>query len=537
MKRIISVLILICLLLSLVSCTESSNLPGTDSDLSELISSDEFSSEATSSEFDERYEGMISRSDVSLNKMTIENVFYSTAEVSDICLIDVSELDADMVETLRSLQGLVARNLGGAIYLHSGSASDEFWLEYCSTEYGFYFKRTTPAEAIKRFSKYIKGAIIYSDDSPYEYTVAHNVAIQSEYLVVTENLVSLVDSVLTNKPLIDIRNQFNTKREAYDYIIENCLPQSSIRFLGFAGKGTAFADYLYAMKALVIDFDFSEDWENEMLSYLIGRPDWYEVSYVFADRNLSTALVNNFSANGFGIINAGNFTNTTLLASASIEYNSNKNKYDDKKLNKNMIYASIHYNVESLSDVQRTAYTVWSHKSASSSISVEFYPVLYEIAPPIAKWFRQNSTTNDMLVSADLGCGTANLSVMEPSTAYKFRKINEYFLKMCGIDVISDGKKIYTLNGFNDMMDGLVADETQSNITASMSFTDVEGFENWISNVQPISNAPMYFLIDLHASDFTGYEFVQVDKILTGLLKNKKDVIKFVHVKNILQYM
>ena len=92
-------------------------------------------------------------------------------------------------------------------------------------------------------------------------------------------------------------------------------------------------------------------------------------------------------------------------------------------------------------------------------------------------------------------------------------------------------------NGFNDMMDGLVADETQSNITASMSFTDVEGFENWISNVQPISNAPMYFLIDLHASDFTGYEFVQVDKILTGLLKNKKDVIKFVHVKNILQYM
>ena len=79
MKRIISVLILICLLLSLVSCTESSNLPGTDSDLSELISSDEFSSEATSSEFDERYEGMISRSDVSLNKMTIENVFYSTA--------------------------------------------------------------------------------------------------------------------------------------------------------------------------------------------------------------------------------------------------------------------------------------------------------------------------------------------------------------------------------------------------------------------------------------------------------------------------
>lgn len=537
MKRIVSALVSILLLLSLVSCTEPSNSPHTDSNLSELISSDGLSSQATSSEIDERYEGMIPRTDVSLNKMTIENVFYSTAEVTDICLIDVSELDADTVETLRSLQGLVARNLGGAIYLHSGSAADGFWLEYCSTEYGFYFKRTTPADAIKRFSKYIKGAIIYSDDTPYEYTVANNVAIQSEYLVVTENSVSLVNSVLSNKPLIDIRKQFENKREAYDYIIENCLPSSSIRFLGFAGKGTAFADYLYAIKALVLDFDFSEEWETEMLSHLVGRPDWYDVSYVFTDRNLSTALVNTFSASGFGIINAGNFTNTTLLASASIEYSSNNTKYENKKLDKNMIYASIHYNVDSLSDVQRTAYTVWSHKSTNSAISVEFYPVLYEIAPPIAKWFRQNRTTNDMLVSGDLGCGLANLSVMDPTTAIKFRKINEYFLKMCGIDVVSDGQKVYTLSSFNDMLDGLVTPETESNITASMSFVDVEGFENWISNAEPISNAPMYFLIDLSATNFTGYEFVQVDKIVTRILKNKKDVIKFVHVKNILQYM
>ena len=126
---------------------------------------------------------------------------------------------------------------------------------------------------------------------------------------------------------------------------------------------------------------------------------------------------------------------------------------------------------------------------------------------------------------------------MDPSTAIKFRKINEYFLKMCGIDVVSDGQKVYTLSSFNDMLDGLVAPETESNITASMSFVDVEGFENWISNAEPISNAPMYFLIDLSATNFTGYEFVQVDKIVTRILKNKKDVIKFVHVKNILQYM
>ncbi|MBQ5890903.1 MAG: hypothetical protein IIW73_08125, partial [Clostridia bacterium] len=75
------------------------------------------------------------------------------------------------------------------------------------------------------------------------------------------------------------------------------------------------------------------------------------------------------------------------------------------------------------------------------------------------------------------------------------------------------------------------------NITALISFTDVDGFKNWISAVEPISSAPMYFLIDMSASNFTGYEFIQVDKIVTEIIKNKKDVIKFVHVKNILQYM
>ena len=99
MKRIVSILVSILLLLSLVSCTEPSNSPHTDSNLSELISSDGLSSEATSSEIDERYEGMIPRTDVSLNKMTIENVFYSTAEVTDICLIDVSDLTSQAVST------------------------------------------------------------------------------------------------------------------------------------------------------------------------------------------------------------------------------------------------------------------------------------------------------------------------------------------------------------------------------------------------------------------------------------------------------
>ena len=544
MKRMFSLLIAVLMLLLFASCeqtpSDSSSTAGSQnesSDISSDISSESSEQSENPSSEDERYADMVAREEVVLGKMSFGKVFYRAAQVTDIYLVDITQEDEETVATLRSLQGLVARNYGGAIFLDDGSTASQFWLEYCSTEYGLYFKKATPAETVKHFSKYIKGAVEYSPDVSYEHTVAQNIAIQSDYVTVTGLSVSLVNSALTNKPLIDIRGLFKDKKSAYDYIMEKCLPTSSTRYLGLLSEDAAFFDYAYAVKALVLNLDFSESWETEMLSLLIGRPDWNDTAYVFTDHTVSSALANVFSADGFAVINMGSFSNSTVFSSASIEYNRHYASYENRALSESRIYASLYYNIESAADIQQTAYMVWSHKSEALSLSLEFYPIMYELAPPIAKWYRQNLTTNDMLVSADLGCGTANLSLMDEETALKFRQNNEYFLNVCDITVVSDSDHLYTAEEYYSQFDGLLVTEPSNTVNGVMRFTDTAGFENWLKSATPMQSSPMYFLIELPHTAFSGEDIGALSTIITETLRERKGVFEFVLTENILLYM
>ncbi len=544
MKRFISLLLTVITVLCLSCCKDNEN-PSSSTAVSDTVASDissDMSSDLSSdtesvSSTDERYTDMVAREEPVLDKMHFGKVFYRSKQATNIYLVNITELDDDTVNMLRSLQGLVARNHGGAIYLDDGSVASRFWIDYCSSEYGLNFKDSTPSDVINKFARYIKGAVLYSDEVDYEYTVAQNISIQSDYLVATGLSISLVNPALSNKPLVDIRNQFADKKAAYNYIMENCLPTSSTRYLGIVGKSAAFSDYVYAVKALVLDFDFSEKWESDMLSLITGRPDWNETAYVFSDRSVSTALLNVFSANGFAVINVGEFTNCTLFSSITAKYNTRTRKYEMDKLTANKIYVSMYLNVESMADIQQTAYTVWNCKTAASRISVEYYPVLYELAPPIAKWFKQNRTSNDMLISADLGCGSANLSLMDEKTAELFRANNQYFLNASGITVISTDTDMYAADDYDDEMSDLLAPETENNITARMRFTDADSIESWLSTAVPVSKAPMYFLIELPSAEFDGETFTKLGEIITDVKKEREGIFEFVLTENLLEYM
>ncbi len=539
MKRLIAVFLTALLVISFASCKDnggtedSSSISDSGVDSSTLS---ETSSDGTVSA-DERYTDMVAREDAVLSKMYLGKVFYRPKQVADIYHIDISEENSDTIAMLYSLQGVVAKNHGGAIYLDDGSDASRFWVDYCSTEYGLNFDKATAGEVIKKFARYIKGAVLYSTDIAYEYTVAQNIAIGSDYLVATSETISLVNPVLSTKPLLDIRNQFADKKSAYDYIIENCLQTSSTRFIGLMGKESAFSDYVYSVKALVLDFDFSEEWEAEMLGLIIGRPDWNETAYVFSDRTVSTALQNVFSTDGFSIISAGNFANCTMFSSVSAKYNTRTRKYDMEKLTSNKIYVSMYLNVDSMADVQNTAYTVWNSKTSVSKISVEYFPVLYELAPPIAKWFKQNRTSSDMLISADLGCGSANISLMDEKTAELFKENNKYFLESSGITVITDGTDMHTVEEYDEEINDLLGTEPENTITAKMRFADQDSLESWLNTAVPVSEEPMYFLIELQSADFDREVFEDLGSIISRVQRKRVGVFQFVLTENLLEYM
>lgn len=544
MKRLFSALLAALVVFIAVGCDGnndgSSSLPTSEDFTSDTTSTPSSSLESSSSDIssvDERYIDMVAREDVVLENMTCGRVFYNPASSTDIYCINISEETEDTVATLRSLQGLVARYAGGAIYLDDGSFASSFWMEYCSSEYGLYFKPTTAKEVVSKFAKYIKGAIVYSSDVSYEYTVAQNVAVQSDYLVATGLSLPLIDSALTNKPLIDIRGIFDNKKDAYNYVMENCMQTSSVRYFGLIKSGAPFSDYLYAVKALCFDFDFSESWEAEMLSYIIGRPDWNDTPYVFVDRPISSALSNIFSSNGFAVISTGDFANCTVYSSIMVNYNSRTAKHSNKSLTANKIYAALYLDASSMQDVQDKIYVMWNVKTMSARISAEFYAELYELAPPIAKWFMQNMTSNDMLISADLGCGSANLSLMDSETAAKFRENNDYFIKACGISVVSDGKTLHRAEEYSEMLDGMVMPDPISNITANMRFNDITSFNGWLSSVVPSDTSPMYFLIELPSAEFDRDDYTRLCDYIDTALPERENEVEFVLSENLLRYM
>lgn len=151
MKRMFSLLIAVLMLLSFYSCEQTpsdssstADSQNESSDISSDISSESSEQSENPSSEDERYADMVAREEVVLGKMSFGKVFYRAAQVTDIYLVDITQEDEETVATLRSLQGLVARNYGGAIFLDDGSTASQFWLEYCSTEYGLYFKKLLP---------------------------------------------------------------------------------------------------------------------------------------------------------------------------------------------------------------------------------------------------------------------------------------------------------------------------------------------------------------------------------------------------------
>ncbi len=554
MRRLLALLTGVVVLLSFVSCnngttggsvnsssSDSQSVSTSSEPSSQLTSSDQASSSDTSSDatssIDDKYGDMIPRKDVSLKNMSFGRVFYRAKQATTVYVIDVSGQSVQTVEMLRSLQGLVTRKQGGTVYLHNGSDASDFWLDYCSAEYGVYFENISISDALKKFSGHIKGAVTYNPDVSYELTVARNIAIQYDYLVSTGDAVFYTSPITVNKPVMSVKDQFADKRSAYNYIIDNCVEKSSTRYVALTGEDTAFFDYIYAVKALVLDFDFSEQWEVEMLSLITGRPDWNETAYVFSDRNVSEALKNVFSVDGFAVINIGDLENSTFFSSVNASFSGRGVHHNINKLSQNKVYVSLCLRIDSISDIQDGVYEAWRKKTAASRISVEFYPVLYEIAPPIAKWFVQNLTANDMLISADLGCGNANLSLMSESTAKKFRKNNEYFLEACGITVLNDGKNMYIAEEYYDSISGLSFSEPSKTIAAVMKFIDIDGLGHWLASTVPVEGSPIYFLIELPSSALGSSGFDELGDMIYDIQRERMGVFEFVLSENLLKYM
>jgi hypothetical protein len=348
--------------------------------------------------------------------------------------VDVSMLHDDTVICLRSLQGLIGREMGGAVYLDNGKDADNFWRSYCTAEYGVLFKRLTAEELLEKYADVIGDVVIYTPDS-YEFYIAQNIASVSGGIIASPDVYERYKKYLSKSAPNNICGRWNSKQEAYDYSVRELLPKCSKNYISMLSPSEGFNDYAFAVQSFSCELSLSVDWEKALLADILSDERWQLPAVCFAESDNDTDWIDFASGYGFTTLAAGGFSNATFFSSVRVDIRTVSSGTADISSD-GSAYVSVCLSADSMGDVQQSGFEVWSNKRSVTHFAMEFYPSLFELAPPITNWYLQNTMPSDTLIAAS-GWGCVNDSRIPYDLYEIWHLTNNYFLSSCGITCVS----------------------------------------------------------------------------------------------------
>lgn len=435
-----------------------------------------------------------------------KQAFYAPRHADCVYTLDISGLDKDTVDMLRTLQGLIARYDGGALYL-IGSDADRFWKNYAANEIGLYFQETTVEALLARYAGRIAGVVLYTPET-YEYETAFNMAMLSDRLIATEEVARRY-ALLALGRVSDLRHMYADQRAAYDAVL-HLLP-ATVEYGYWLGESGAFADYAYAVRAPM--FRLAPEERAAWLDAVsIGQEANPFRGVIFTEENLDRAPT---SEKGLGLLNVKGFGNATFFSSVTTT-----KKYTPKTSavtapgGEGLTYATLLLRAESLGDTVNRDYAVWQSQSGQVPVSYEFPTALSELAPMIVMWYQGASVDNSRLVAGGW-CGVEEKSVSY--TAYrKWHTVNNAMMAACGLNVaVTDALREDAIYGesFGDCSsaagifvadgsgDGSVWLSKNTPVVVAVHCKSIPALDLWLSSLTA-AKRPVYYVISTSVEAF-----------------------------------
>jgi hypothetical protein len=265
---------------------------------------------------------------------------------------------------------------------------------------------------ITKYRGELSGIVVYDDTQIDTLNLATTIAGCKNALVAAPSMVSLLTSAPYNLPIVaDLRGQFTSKLQVYQYLYDNYYPQLTHKVLvGLDPNGIkgALRDYVVATNAAVIWLDPRVSAESTLLnSFLSKMPansaymGWWpeESSGVSAASAYSVSTV----ASDWSI-------NLTVFGGSSRTIN--VKPLPIKPALQNKIYLSI-----TMSDGDNLQYMEHSFKPhwdspdrGSVPLGWTVSPAMVDCAPGLLNWINNTATANDCLISGPSGLGYAYLN-------------------------------------------------------------------------------------------------------------------------------
>ncbi|MBP5617876.1 MAG: hypothetical protein J6X61_01835, partial [Clostridia bacterium] len=451
--------------------------------------------------------------------LTRLTAFYAPKQASCVYVVDVSGLERDTVEMLRSLQGLLARYEAASIYL-MGSDADRFWHNYAANEMGIYFQPITVERLLERFRDRITALMLYTPDT-YEWEVAFDLAFAADAVIATEEVARRYGMTAYSR-VTDLRGAYADRQAAYADVLFRL--NGPVEYYYLAGESRAFADYAGAVHAPTFRLT-GEAWETSFVASLTEREKDGTPAVVFTEEDAS-ALRDAWSTAGFGLLTVGGFGNATFFSSAS-----STRRYTPKQPSGSAPAADGTVNVSflltsgSLGDTLDGDYRVWSGQSGSVPLAYAFPVSLCELAPLVVSWYNAASTGSNRLVA--YGWCDINEKTVSYEVYRKWHTVNNEMLASCGLDLtLTDALREDTVYGENygafstaavifvtdGSGDGSVWRSKNTPVIVTVNLRTLPALEAWLASVSPAARRPLYYAVMMDLSVYAEpYEILPAD--------------------------
>lgn len=312
--------------------------------------------------------------------------------------------DAEMY-LFSSLKGLVNRTQP-RIFSYEGDNAAEGAFTWLNSV-GYAYTTTTPWNALTKYKAEVSGLIVYDPDQNHTVNLATRLAKDYNALVASPELLSRLTSAPYNfSVLLDLRGQFSSKLEIYQYVFDNYWENTDKRILiGLSPdyhKGS-LREYAVALGAAVVWLDPKVSAESALLDkFLETMPAGANYMGWWPEEQPGVDRVSNY---GFTTIASDYSTNLTFHSGLPrlIE----PNPMPAKPALQNKIYvAFILSDGDNLQYVEHLMRKLWNNSDRGKvPIGWTLSPAMVDAMPGALNYYHTSATENDNLISGPSGYG------------------------------------------------------------------------------------------------------------------------------------
>jgi len=321
-----------------------------------------------------------------------------------VVIADIQSDDVDAQMTARALEGLINQS-SAEIYLLNRPYDLEQLIQTRLT-----FRRLPELQGangglrslFKNFGPRVRKLMIYDPREDWSWNLALMAGAQQGGIPVTEPLAkSLIQEFNWKGDIVDYRNQWANRTQAYEWALANLMPNCTRKVL-FALNDTMYlADYVVSSKGFAFWLDFNSEQS--------------EIARIFnSGYGVGTSLMG-YASNGDEANRTANFYGVGYVISDYYSNGSFWSSFPDRTYSQapgrivpaqgGRIYVSLIWSGgENIRFDQDMIYHLWKDPARGTvPVGTTLSPTLQELNSPLLDWYYRSMTTNDELMAGPCG--------------------------------------------------------------------------------------------------------------------------------------